>query len=43
MTDRYGSDVLSTDWRAPRRGRAVEAELMPISDHRPMVVNLERA
>jgi hypothetical protein len=23
--DRYGSDVLSTDWRAPRRGRAVEA------------------
>jgi Protein of unknown function (DUF3097) len=21
--DRYGSDVLSTDWRAPRRGRAV--------------------
>ncbi|MDN4162865.1 DUF3097 domain-containing protein [Nocardioides abyssi] len=25
MTDRYGSDVLSTDWRAPKRGRAVEA------------------
>lgn len=25
MTDRYGSDVLATDWRAPRRGRAVEA------------------
>ncbi len=24
--DRYGSDVLSTDWRAPRRGRAVEIE-----------------
>jgi hypothetical protein len=23
--DRYGSDVLSTDWRAPRRGRAMEA------------------
>ncbi|MBD8870025.1 DUF3097 domain-containing protein [Nocardioides donggukensis] len=23
--DRYGSDVLATDWRAPRRGRAVEA------------------
>lgn len=22
--DRYGSDVLSTDWRAPKRGRAVE-------------------
>ena len=22
----YGSDVLSTDWRAPRRGRAVEIE-----------------
>jgi hypothetical protein len=25
-TDRYGSDVLNTDWRAPRRGRAVEIE-----------------
>ncbi|MBS42122.1 MAG: hypothetical protein CMH83_02860 [Nocardioides sp.] len=25
MTDRYGSDVLSTDWRAPKRGRATEA------------------
>ncbi|HEX5089179.1 MAG TPA: DUF3097 domain-containing protein [Nocardioides sp.] len=25
MTDRYGSDVLATDWRAPKRGRAVEA------------------
>ncbi|MDP3969792.1 MAG: DUF3097 domain-containing protein [Nocardioides sp.] len=24
--DRYGSDVLATDWRAPRRGRAVETE-----------------
>ncbi|HEX4977834.1 MAG TPA: DUF3097 family protein, partial [Nocardioides sp.] len=24
MHDRYGSDVLNTDWRAPRRGRAVE-------------------
>ena len=23
--DRYGSDVLATDWRAPRGGRAVEA------------------
>jgi hypothetical protein len=23
--DRYGSDVLATDWRAPKRGRAVEA------------------
>src|SRR6195952_4446039 len=23
---RYGSDVLNTDWRAPRRGRAVEIE-----------------
>lgn len=23
--DRYGTDVLSTDWRAPKRGRAVEA------------------
>ncbi|MFT4263790.1 MAG: DUF3097 domain-containing protein [Nocardioides sp.] len=25
MADRYGSDVLSTDWRAPRNGRATEA------------------
>ena len=25
MADRYGSDVLATDWRAPKRGRAVEA------------------
>jgi len=25
MADRYRSDVLSTDWRAPKRGRAVEA------------------
>jgi hypothetical protein len=24
--DRYGPDVLSTDWRAPKRGRAVEVE-----------------
>ncbi len=24
VTDRYGNDVLSTDWRAPKRGRAVE-------------------
>ena len=24
VADRYGSDVLSGDWRAPRRGRAVE-------------------
>ncbi len=24
--DRYGTDVLSTDWRAPRRGRAVETQ-----------------
>jgi hypothetical protein len=24
--DRYGSDVLNTDWRAPRRGRALEIE-----------------
>ena len=23
--DRYGSDVLASDWRAPRNGRAVEA------------------
>ena len=26
VTDRYGSDVLSGDWRAPRRGRAREVE-----------------
>lgn len=25
MADRYGTDVLSGDWRAPKRGRAVEA------------------
>ncbi|MBW8751761.1 MAG: DUF3097 family protein, partial [Propionibacteriales bacterium] len=24
-TDRYGPDALSTDWRVPRAGRAVEA------------------
>ncbi|MDP9822413.1 DUF3097 domain-containing protein [Nocardioides massiliensis] len=24
--DRYGTDVLATDWRAPKRGRAVETE-----------------
>src|SRR5680860_1106136 len=24
--DRYGSDVLNTDWRAPKRGRAVQIE-----------------
>jgi hypothetical protein len=23
-TDRYGNDVLATDWRAPQRGRAIE-------------------
>ena len=26
MHDRYGTDVLNTDWRAPRRGRAVEID-----------------
>ncbi len=25
-SDRYGSDVLSTDWRAPKNGRATEVE-----------------
>lgn len=25
-TDRYGSDVLNTDWRAPKNGRATEIE-----------------
>jgi len=24
--DRYGTDVLNTDWRAPKRGRAVEID-----------------
>jgi hypothetical protein len=32
-SDRYGSDVLNTDWRAPKRGRAVE-----ISADRGLVV-----
>jgi hypothetical protein len=27
--DRYGSDVLSTDWRVPRNGRAVETPATP--------------
>jgi hypothetical protein len=27
--DRYGSDVLSSDWRAPKRGRATPAEATP--------------
>ena len=27
--DRYGTDVLNTDWRAPRRGRAVEIDADP--------------
>ncbi|QFG68894.1 DUF3097 domain-containing protein [Ornithinimicrobium pratense] len=26
MTDRYGADVLTGDWRAPRRGRAQQVE-----------------
>jgi hypothetical protein len=26
VTDRYGTDVLSTDWRAPKRGRAQDLE-----------------
>ena len=26
MHDRYGSDILNTDWRAPKRGRAVEID-----------------
>ncbi|WP_030529288.1 DUF3097 domain-containing protein [Phycicoccus jejuensis] len=29
MVDRYGSDVLSGDWRAPRRGRSVELPAEP--------------
>jgi len=27
--DRYGSDVLATDWRAPKRGRATEVSAEP--------------
>lgn len=29
MTDRYGSDVLATDWRAPRRGRSTPTAAEP--------------
>lgn len=29
MTDRYGRDVLATDWRAPRRGRSVPTPAEP--------------
>lgn len=29
MTDRYGTDVLATDWRAPRRGRSVPTPAEP--------------
>lgn len=29
MTDRYGSDVLAGDWRAPRRGRSTPAPAEP--------------
>ena len=27
--DRYGSDVLASDWKAPARGRATPAEATP--------------
>ncbi len=27
--DRYGPDVLATDWRAPKRGRSVDTEVEP--------------
>jgi hypothetical protein len=49
--DRYGSDVLASDWRAPRRGRAVEAPaelglvveaLDPTSDFCGEIVKVER-
>lgn len=33
--------ILTDDQRL--RGGAVESEVMPISDHRPLVVDLERA
>ena len=29
VTDRYGSDVLSSDWRAPKRGRSQEVAAEP--------------
>ena len=29
LPDRYGTDVLNTDWRAPKRGRAVEISADP--------------
>ncbi|SOC55001.1 DUF3097 family protein [Ornithinimicrobium cerasi] len=29
MGDRYGTDVLDGDWRAPRRGRATDVEAVP--------------
>jgi hypothetical protein len=49
--DRYGSDVLSTDWRTPRKGRAVEAPaelglvveaVDPTSDFCGEIVKVER-
>jgi hypothetical protein len=49
--DRYGSDGLASDWRAPRRGRAVEAPaelglvveaLDPTSDFCGEIVKVER-
>jgi endonuclease/exonuclease/phosphatase (EEP) superfamily protein YafD len=39
--DRQLDHILTDD--GCLRGGAVEAELMPISDHRPLVVKLERA
>ncbi|WP_048695302.1 DUF3097 family protein, partial [Nostocoides australiense] len=29
MSDRYGSDVLSGDWRKPARGRAIDQPAEP--------------
>jgi hypothetical protein len=49
--DRYGSDVLSTDWRTPKRGRAVETQaqlglvveaLDPSGDFCGEIVKVER-
>lgn len=41
VPDRQLDHILTDDPRL--RGRVVEAEQMPISDHRPLVVDLERA
>ena len=49
LPDRYGTDVLNTDWRAPKRGRAVEISADPglvveevTTDWCGEIVNVER-